>query len=289
MAENPLHEQNRRSWNHATIAHNSHKGDQAAFLRDGGSTLFPEEFELLGTLADRRLVHLQCNAGQDSLSLAARGARVTGVDISDTAIDVARELSADSRIPATFVRSDVYDFLEATATPASFDVAFSSYGALNWLSDLPRWARGVARVLAPAGRLVLIEFHPTLSFFDNGADGSVVVLPAHRLCPDGIFWDEGVHDYVADSGAGLLHGATYQEGIVGFKNPEGCHEFFHTVGMIVDAVARAGLVVERLVEYPYANGWKGFKNMIDLGDRRWGWGPGVPPIPLMYGLVARRP
>ena len=40
-----LHEQNRKSWNHATVAHNSHKGNQAAFLRSGGSTLFPEELD----------------------------------------------------------------------------------------------------------------------------------------------------------------------------------------------------------------------------------------------------
>ncbi|RYE89793.1 MAG: SAM-dependent methyltransferase, partial [Myxococcales bacterium] len=55
----------RQSWNHATRNHNAHKGDQAAFLRAGGDTLFDEERELLGPLAGRRLVHLQCNAGQD--------------------------------------------------------------------------------------------------------------------------------------------------------------------------------------------------------------------------------
>ena len=39
-------------------------------------------------LRGKRLVHLQCNAGQDTLSLAARGARVTGVDISDYGKDL---------------------------------------------------------------------------------------------------------------------------------------------------------------------------------------------------------
>lgn len=97
-----LHQQNRRSWNHATRAHNEHKGDQAAFLRGGGSTLFPEEIELLGAVRGQRVVHLQCNAGQDSLSIAARGARVTGVDISDEAIAFARTLSKDSGIEASF-------------------------------------------------------------------------------------------------------------------------------------------------------------------------------------------
>ena len=165
-----LHEQNRKSWNHATVAHNSHKGNQAAFLRGGGSTLFPEELELLGDLTHQRLVHLQCNAGQDTLSLAARGAIVTGVDISDEAIAFATRLSADSGIPASFERADVYDWLEA-APRGSFDRGFSSYGAVVWLSDLPAWARGIARVLAPGGRMVLMEFHP------------VSQLPLPRVAP----------------------------------------------------------------------------------------------------------
>ncbi len=71
-----LHEANRLSWNAATRAHNSHKADQAAFFRNGGSTLYPEELQLLGHLDGLRLLHLQCNAGQDSLSLARLGARV---------------------------------------------------------------------------------------------------------------------------------------------------------------------------------------------------------------------
>src|SRR5215471_19282234 len=104
-----LHEENRLSWDAATVAHNSHKGDQAAFLRNGGSTLYPEEIEVLGDVRGLSVVHLQCNAGQDTLSIAQLGAVMTGVDISDTAIDFARQLSQDSGIPATFVRSDVYD------------------------------------------------------------------------------------------------------------------------------------------------------------------------------------
>jgi hypothetical protein len=65
-----LHNENRLSWNEATKAHNSHKGNQTQFFRDGGSTLFPEEIELLGNITGLSLLHLQCNAGQDTLSLA---------------------------------------------------------------------------------------------------------------------------------------------------------------------------------------------------------------------------
>jgi hypothetical protein len=42
---NKYHEENRLSWNEATIAHNSHKGDQAKFFHDGGNKLYREEKE----------------------------------------------------------------------------------------------------------------------------------------------------------------------------------------------------------------------------------------------------
>ena len=144
-----LHEANRLSWNAATQAHNSHKIDQAGFLRRGGSTLFAEELALLGDVRGLRIAHLQCNAGQDSLSLAALGALVTGVDISDEAIAFARRLSTDSGIAANFTRADIYDWLEreAAENPASYEIAFSSYGFLCWLSDLTVWAKGIHAIL----------------------------------------------------------------------------------------------------------------------------------------------
>jgi 2-polyprenyl-3-methyl-5-hydroxy-6-metoxy-1,4-benzoquinol methylase len=139
-----LHEQNRQSWNAATIAHNSHKKDQAEFFRQGGQTLYPEELRLLGDLQGKSLAHLQCNAGQDTLSLAQFGATATGVDISDQAIGFARQLSKDSGLPATFICADVYDWLEEVGVDGQqFDVVFSSYGALCWLSDLQLWAHGI--------------------------------------------------------------------------------------------------------------------------------------------------
>ncbi len=278
-----LHQQNRRSWNHATRAHNAHKGDQAAFLRAGGSTLFPEELELLGELRDKRVVHLQCNAGQDSLSIAARGARVTGVDISDEAIEFARTLSAESGIAATFERADVLDWLASTAE--RFDVAFASYGALCWLSDVPTWAQGVARVLAPGGRLVVVEFHPVLNLFDDA--GRIGVGYSVGGGGRRIEWPQGVGDYVAAS-EGALPAGEHVVASEPFKNPEPCHEFEWSVADVVDAVARAGLRVEGVREWPYSNGCKFFPSMVAAPGRRWVLADGSPKVPLMYGLVASR-
>jgi len=89
--------------------HNSHRADQAKFLKNGGSTLFPEEINLLGNINKSTLLHLMCNSGQDSLSLAARRANVTGVDISDEPINFAKQLSIDSGLYADFYCSDLYN------------------------------------------------------------------------------------------------------------------------------------------------------------------------------------
>ncbi|GIW13662.1 MAG: hypothetical protein KatS3mg062_1101 [Tepidiforma sp.] len=283
MPRRDLHELNRRSWNEATRAHNSHKGDQAAFFRSGGSTLFPEELELLGELAGRRLVHLQCNAGQDTLSLARLGARVTGVDISDEAIAFARDLSRETGIAAEFVRADIYDWFEAAAARGEqFDLAFSSYGAICWLSDLEAWARGIAAVLAPGGAFVLVEFHPFASMFDNRLQ---LTWPYRSPEP---FLDGGVGDYVAVSREGLVPWG-YQEGVADFRNPAPGAEFAHGTADVITALIEAGLLLEVFREYDYANGCRFFDIAVMDEHRRFRLPPGVPSFPQMYAVRARKP
>jgi SAM-dependent methyltransferase len=281
-----LHEENRRSWNEATKAHNSHKADQAGFLRRGGSTLFPEEVELLGDLHGLTLLHLQCNAGQDTLSLAALGAAVTGVDISDEAVAFARRLSADSGIPATFHRADVYDYsTEAAARGEQYDRVFASYGALPWLSDLAGWAAGVHGLLRPGGRLVVLEFHPVLWLYEG--DWQQRVYP--YFAAGQVFTEAGgVGDYVARSGDGLIP-MERAAGVADFENPHACHAFTWGIGETLTALLEAGLLLERFHEYPYTNGCKTSADMVELPGRRMTLPEGVPNLPLMFGLSARRP
>jgi SAM-dependent methyltransferase len=280
-----LHEVNRRAWNEATRAHNSHKADQARFFREGGSTLYPEELALLGDVAGKRLLHLQCNAGQDTLSLARLGAHVTGVDISDEAIAFAQGLSADSGIPSRFERADVYDWLEAAAQRGErFDLAFSSYGAIIWLSDLRAWARGIAALLDPGGRFVLVEFHPFIAMLDERGERVVSHYGEGRL----LSFDEGIGDYVAWAGP-LLAPSGYVEGVVGFRNPHPGHEFNWGIGEVVTALLEAGLQLEALREHPYANGFPAYEGTVALPGGRFGPAEGRPSVPLMFSLSARKP
>lgn len=272
-------ENTRRSWNVATRNHNAHKGDQAARLRAGHDVLFEEELALLGPLAGRRLVHLQCNSGQDSLCLARRGADVTGVDFSDEAIAVARSLSEASGIPARFEQAEVVQWLHGT--DARFELAFSSYGAVGWLPDLRAWAEGVARVLEPGGRLVYVEFHPLVWS----------IGPEFRIDRDDYFarapFIEPVGDYVAGSGAAL---AAIDDDATAGTNDIPATSWQWTLADILEACVAAGLQLEHVHEYPHANGCRVHPGLVaEPGTRRWCWPPGVARVPLMFGLAARRP
>ena len=266
-------------------AHESHRRGLAAFLRAGGTTLFPEERILLGDLAGQNLAHLQCNSGGDSLSLAALGAAVVGVDLSDEAVSAARKLSEMAGIPARFERADLYDWLaDAARRGRRFDVVFSSYGVVCWLPDLAAWAAGIADVLKPGGRFALVDFHPVAHMFDEN-------WQLARDYPTGgepLRLEEGVGDYVGESAGGLTP-AGFFEGVRGFDNPEPCHLFRWGLGEVVTALAGAGLRLRVLEEYPYANGERHFCGMRELPGRRLAPPEGVPAVPLMYGLKAEKP
>jgi SAM-dependent methyltransferase len=280
MLARDLHEDNRQSWNSATKAHNSHKGDQAEFLRSGGSTLFPEELDLLGDVAGKRLLHLQCNSGQDTLSLAALGADVTGVDISDEAIAFATQLSAESGIPGTFVRSDLFDWFDRA--DERFEIAFASYGTICWLSDLTPWGAGIAKVLAPGGRFVIVDVHPIDGMLDDDwrmADDYWMHGGQHRT------WDDGVGDYVAGSRDGLVPWG-YEEGLAEVPDPKPCHAFTWGMSEIIGALLSAGLRLDVFEEYPWCNGFQRGPNMRELPGRRFLPPAELPSFPLMYGIRA---
>lgn len=273
-------EQNRKSWNAATRAHNSHKGDQAAFLRrKGTTTLFPEELALLGPVKGKRLLHLQCNAGQDTLSLAKRGARVTGVDLSDEAVTFATGLAEATRLPARFVRSDVYDYL--ARAKEHFDLVFCSYGVVGWLEDLRAWAKGIAKRLEPGGAFVYVDFHPAAWVFDE--QGKPAFPYSTRGAP---LPGPGVGDYVARSGEGLVPWG-YEAGERDFRNPHASVEYAWSLAEIIQSLLDAGLVLEVLQEFEYANGCAIFEGMQAKGRRLYP-APGQPRVPMMFGLRARK-
>lgn len=158
-------ETNRTLWNEWTKHHlTSEFYDMDSFLK-GQSSLNDIELDLLGDVSDKSVLHLQCHFGQDTLSLARRGARTTGIDLSPDAIAAAKELNAQLGLQADFVCSDLYEL--PSNLQGQFDIVFTSYGTITWMPDLERWAKVVSHFLKPGGQFLIVEFHPAVWIFDN--------------------------------------------------------------------------------------------------------------------------
>lgn len=156
---------NNASWNKRTETHyHSSFYDVPGFIA-GQSTLNAIELDLLGDIRGKKILHLQCHFGQDTLSLARLGAEVTGVDFSENSIETAKQLAKDTHLEATFICCNIYDL--PTFLNEEFDIVYTSYGTIGWLPDLDKWAQIIAQFLKKGGQFVFVEFHPVVWMFDD--------------------------------------------------------------------------------------------------------------------------
>ena len=159
---------NRQSWNAKTDIHlKSEFYDLEGFL-NGNTSLNEIELNLLGNIQGKSILHLQCHFGQDSISLSRLGADVTGIDLSDKAIEAAKELSSKTKDSTTFICCDIYDLPKHL--DKQFDIVYTSYGTIGWLPDLDKWAHIISKFLKPKGTFVFVEFHPVVWMFDDNFD-----------------------------------------------------------------------------------------------------------------------
>ncbi|MFM8483739.1 MAG: class I SAM-dependent methyltransferase [Actinomycetota bacterium] len=166
---------NRANWD-ARVPHHE-QGYGLEKFQDPNHLSETVRFDLprLGDIAGKNTVHLQCHIGTDTLSLHRLGARVTGLDFSAPALEVARRLAHDIGAAAEFVEAEVYSAPDVLPN-GSFDLVYTGIGALCWLPSAARWAKVVATLLKPGGELFIREGHPMLwSLCDPRPDGLVTV------------------------------------------------------------------------------------------------------------------
>ena len=117
----------------------------------------PAQVEMCGDVAGLRIVDVGCGNGYFAREMAARGARVTGVDISSGMIDNARRLERENPLGIEYVVADAADLESLGIEP--FDMATSCV-ALQDMPDLGRVFQSVRRSLRPGGRFVPSITHP---------------------------------------------------------------------------------------------------------------------------------
>ena len=255
---------NRALWDGWARLHADSRFYDVDAFRAGASTLNALELEQVGDVTGRSLLHLQCHFGLDTLSWARRGAHVTGVDFSQTAIDMARTLAAQTGLDARFVCADVCD-LPASLDDA-FDIVFTSYGVLSWLPDLERWAAGIARCLRPGGVLHLVEFHPLADML--GKDGRTIVRPyfGSAAGPE-LGREQGSY---AEPDAAFEHDAYY---------------WTHPLSEVVQAVLSSGLALRSMTEHQVSP-YNCYPFTIEAEGGTWSMPSGGFALPLTYTLSA---
>jgi SAM-dependent methyltransferase len=260
---------NLKHWNEVTPIHEKSKLYDVEGFKRGGSRLSPLEREEVGDVAGKNLLHLQCHFGLDTMSWARLGAKVTGVDFSDKAIDLARSLSQELGIDVDFICSDIFDLPEVLKK--KFDIVFSSNGVLCWLPDLSAWANIIARFLKPEGFFYIVESHPVADVFENERDTKEL---------------KARHSYFySPQPAKWIPEGTYADKEAKVTNPT--YEWTHPLSDIVNSLISAGLRIDFLHEFPYLN-WDFFPFMEKDKDGWWRFKERKETIPLMFSLKATK-
>jgi SAM-dependent methyltransferase len=174
-----------------------------------------DELQVLGDVGGKDVLELGCGAAQWSIRLAARGARVIGLDNSGRQLEHARAAMAAAGAEFPLVEASAED---VPLPDASFDVVFADHGA-NRFADPYRWMPEAARLLRCDGLLAFSGSTPLVAVCED-ASRETVTTSLQR-------------DYF---------------GLHRIEDPEGCVEFELTYGEWIRVFRASGLVVESLLE-----------------------------------------
>ena len=255
---------NRQSWNNKVEIHlNSEFYDQANFMK-GKSSLQSIELGLLGDISGKKILHLQCHFGQDTISLSRLGAQATGVDLSDKAIETAKKIAIETQTDTQFICCDIYDLPQYL--DEKFDVVFTSYGTIGWLPDMDKWAKIISHFLKPNGQFVFVEFHPLVWMFDDQ-------------------FEKIGYSYF-NSGAILeTDSGTYAE-----KNADLTQSYVmwnHSMSEVVNSLIKSGLEIQSLNEYDYSP-YNCFDKTMQIEQNKYRIEHLDDKIPMVYSVLATK-
>lgn len=255
-------EANKQAWALLAKEHYQHFKDAYA---NGNYTVNRYIAAELGEIKGKKILHLQCNTGADSIWLAQAGADVTGVDLVPENIFYARQLAADLNVAnVKFIEADIMTLRQSHHE--QYDIVFTSEGAVIWLPDLNQWAQTINHLLRRDGCFYLFDAHPFYLMFDETlfASGSLQVkYPYFNRSAE---LEHSIGGYAADA------------------RPADNYSWMYSIGGIVSALAEAGLTICWLHEFDGYMESQGYMTQADDGlfyneftkDR----------IPMMFSLKA---
>jgi len=263
---------NKQLWNQRTAVHKDSSFYNLAGFKAGENVLTSIELNELGDVKGKTMLHLQCHFGMDSLSWARLGADVTGVDLSDVAIEEAKKLNEELGLNAKFICANVYDLsLDSRGSKIppleggeAFDIVFTSYGTIGWLPDLQPWAKMIAERLKPGGIFYMADFHPVLWMFD----------------------DEFTHFQYSYENREVIvteSEGTYTDRDADIKGKE--YGWNHSISEILNALIANGLQIGQFNEFMYSP-YACFRNTVEFEKDKWHIKGLEGKIPMVYSIRA---
>ena len=259
-------ESNREAWGTLAEDHYAHYRDALVGDEHRLNHYIQQE---LGCLSSKRVVHLQCNVGADTVLLAREAQWVTGVDFVPENVRYAEKLASDLGCTNVgFVESDVNGLLDVHGD--TYDVVFTSEG---FWAGCPIWqqAKTVSGLLNESGYLYLFDSHPFSLMFDEDGlsdDRYEIRYPYFGSAPD---VEDAIGGYASDVKRGVQ-----------------AYFWMHTISDIVNALIDAGMRIESINEYP--------ESFFDAGSMRRSDKVGLyeyphnqDRYPLSFSLRASRP
>ena len=255
---------NKLSWNKKTVSHlESDFYDVEGFLK-GRSSLNEIELSLLGDIKGKRVLHLQCHFGQDTISLGRLGANVTGIDLSDKAIESAKILSEKENVDVTFICCNIYELPDYLNE--QFDIVFMSYGTIGWLPDIDKWAKIISKYLKPNGKFIFAEFHPVVWMFDDDFIGVK-------------------YKYFNSEAIVEIESGTYADEKAEINQE--CITWNHGIGEVVNSLIKNNIEVNSLKEYDYSP-YDCFNGTVEFEPKKYRIKKMGNKIPMVYSIVGTK-
>lgn len=255
---------NKNSWNAKVEPHLQSDFYFVDEFLKGRTSLNAIELDLFGDVKGKKILHLQCHFGQDSISLSRMGADVTGIDLSDKAIEEGRKLAEKCGTDTKFVCSDVYNL--PNVLDEKFDIVFTSYGTIDWLPDLDKWAKVISTFLKPDGKFIFAEFHPVVWMFDDD-------------------FKEIGYNYFNDGAIVETFEGTYADRDADLK--QDYVNWNHGLGEVSNSIVKNNLEITDFQEYNYSP-YPCFKTVEEFEKGKYRIPHLGNKIPMVYSLVATK-
>lgn len=256
---------NKKWWNSVTPIHEKSDLYNVSAFKKGKTSLEKTEREELGSVKGKSLLHLMCHFGMDTLSWARLGATVTGIDLSENSITLAKKLSSETATPATFIQCDIYKLPHVLHK--QFDIVYTSYGVLCWVSNVKKWAKLIDTYLKPGGTFYIIELHPFAGILSHD------FKLEYKYFDNGPFLDDSEGTYT--DWESNVAGETY--------------EWNYTLSEVINSLIEVGLQIEFVHEFPYSmyDQFPGFMRKNKKGQ--YVLKNSKIQIPLLFSIKAKKP